>query len=1003
MSNPVLDRLAADADRLARERRRVPGSTYRLQMHQGFTVRDATRIVPYLHALGVTHAYASPLLRARPGSTHGYDVIDHGTLNPEIGTEEEFRAWVAALREHGMGLLVDTVPNHMYAGPDNAWWRDVLEHGPSSPYAGYFDIAWEDHPRERLHGKVLLPILGEPYGAALESGKLQPDYEAGGFVVRIYNSALPVDPRTYGTILTPALEAARQELGQESPDVLELHSILTAVKHLPPRGEADPSRLAEGRIEVSVIKQRIAALCERAPRLQELIHDALARLAGRPGEPQTFAALDEMLDAQAYRLCFWRVASDEINYRRFFDVNELAALSAEREDVFWDTHKKVLAWAAAGDAQGLRIDHPDGLFDPKQYLDRLQFFYRVACARFLLETRPGDYGDVTWAEAEGPLREQFAADPVERLLYVVVEKILGLSEALPPEWACEGGTGYLFLNVANGLFVPPDAAEAVTAVYRQFTGLDDPFPEVVYQKKFLILQSSLASELHMLAHQLDRLAQRERWSRDFTLNGLRHALREVIAFFPVYRSYVNGGVRDADLPVILRSVLRARRRNALLGRQVFDFIRDTLLLKDPPSGPASEEYRAQQRRFAGKFQQVTAPVMAKGFEDTSFYVFNRLVSLNEVGGDPDHFGWPPAKVHEFMAQRLARFPAALSPLATHDTKRGEDTRARINVLAEVPGEWGEHLNRWAAMNRRHKVEVEEGVLAPDPNEEYLLYQTLLGAWPVEPYSEDDYRTFIDRIKAYMNKALHEAKVHTSWINPDPAYDAAVAEFVGRILDPQTASGDFLDDFRAFQRKVSHYGMFNSLAQTLLRVTAPGVPDTYQGTELWEFSLVDPDNRRPVDYAARERLLRALDEGAARSPGDLTRDLLARKEDGRVKLYVLSRALRFRREHSVLFSEGCYVPIEASGAKADHVFAFVRRHADRIVLIAVPRITTRLTPSDAAPVGHAVWEDTTLRLPEVGGRGEWANVFTGGRLSAGGNALMVRDVFADFPVALLTRT
>ena len=917
-----------------------------MQMHAGFTLADARRIIPYLHDLGITHAYTSSLLTARPGSKHGYDVTDHGALNPELGTAAELEAFVADLHARGMGLLLDTVPNHMAVGGANAWWVDVLENGPSSPFADYFDIAWYDAPRDRLRGKLLLPILGAPYGNVLESGEFRLAFEKGVLAVRYGDARMPLDPRTYGTVLTPALDAARTDLGPDDAAV-ELHSILTAVKHLPPREETDASRVAEGRVEIGVIKRRLADLAVRSPEIAIHIAAELNRLAGNP------AALETLLDAQAYRPCFWRVASDEINYRRFFDINDLAALSVEREDVFRATHQKVFEWMAAGYVDGLRIDHPDGLFDPKQYLDRLR------------------------AEAGDPL-------------YVVVEKILAHRERLPDDWACAGTTGYEFAAVVNGLFVDPAHEADLTRAYETFTGRDEPFPEVVYRNKFLILQTSLSSELHMLAQQLDRHAQTGRWSRDFTLNGLRHALREVIACFPVYRTYIDGGVRDADRPVILRAVRRARARNAVLGRHVFDFIRDTLLLKDPPTGPATDEYRAAQRRFAGKFQQVTSPVMAKGFEDTAMYVFNRLASLNEVGGEPDRFGRPPADVHAAFRERAERSPGGLSPLSTHDTKRGEDVRARINVLSELPDEWAARVARWAALNQTHKVEVEEGVVAPDANEEYLLYQTLVGAWPA---TGDPPAEFVGRIQAYMNKALHEAKVHSSWINPDADYDTAVATFVARILDPGP-SGEFLADFVPFQRRVSHIGAWNSLAQTLVRCTAPGVPDTYQGTEIYDFSLVDPDNRRPVDYAARERMLSVLDNKSA-----TIREMIDAKEDGRIKLLIVSRALRLRRDWPEVFS-GAYEPLETVGLQADHIFSYARTAGDRVVLIAVPRLVVGLLKGqNGVPTWPTEWGDTAIRLPDQWRGREWENVFTGEKLTAG-TALAAGDVFASFPVALL---
>ncbi|MBA4064341.1 MAG: malto-oligosyltrehalose synthase [Isosphaera sp.] len=998
---------------------RVPGATYRVQFHTGFTLRDALAAVPYLHALGVTHLYASPLLTARPGSTHGYDVTDHAGLNPEVGTEDDLAALSAALRARGMGLLLDAVPNHMSVGPGNAWWADVLEHGPASPFAGYFDIAWSDSPRPQMHGRLLLPVLGDQYGAVLESGGIVPVFADGGFHVRVHESRLPLDPRTYGLILGPAADRLRADLGDAHPAAVELLSLLHAVRNLPPRDDPDPQRVAEGRVECAAIRRRLGELPERFPEAAGAVAGAVAAVAGSPGDPASFAALDELLEAQAYRPCFWRVASDEINYRRFFDVNELVALSTEREDVFRAVHATWLRWAADGLVDGLRIDHPDGLFDPKGYLERLQAEYREAVAN---RDRQG-----AGVRGRHPLPDgRGSPEP----LYVVVEKILGDGEKLPADWACDGTTGYEFIHAANGLFVDPAGEGPVTAFYQRFTGLDDPWPEVVYRSKRQVSQGSLASELNALAHQLDRIARLDRRSRDFTLNGIRKALREVVACFPVYRSYVDGAVHDSDKAAVGKATRWAYRRNPLLGKAVFDFVRDTVLLKDSPSGPATDEYRELQRRFAGKFQQATAPVTAKGVEDTAFYVFNRLGSLTEVGGEPGRWGWSPDAVHRFLGERAAA-PGGLSPLSTHDTKRGEDVRARLNVLSELPAEWAARVLRWAELNRGCKVEVEDGVVAPDPNEEYLLYQTLVGAFPgvgvqggggervtaesvgggftpspLHPFTPSaDWEGFRDRIKQYTRKALAEAKVHTSWISPNAEYEAAVAAFVDRILDPD-GSAEFLADLAGFADRVAFFGRVNGLAQTLLRCTAPGVPDTYQGTEGWDLSLVDPDNRRPVDYAARAGWLRDLDESAARgdrSSCRLALELSRNPADPRTKAFVVSRALRCRRDRPDLFATGGYVPLAATGAKANHVFAFLRTGGDRAAaLVVLPRLPVGLVPDrDRLPLGRRVWGDTAVSLPEGYAGGRWANAFTGEVVAAAG-PVAVAEALGVFPVALLVR-
>ncbi len=864
----VADDLFYQARQRAAGLRSFPEATYRLQFHAGFTFRDARQIVPYLRDLGVTHLYASPYLRARPGSTHGYDIIDHSSLNPEIGSTEDYNALVNTLKEHGLGQILDTVPNHMgVATNDNAWWNDVLENGPASRYAAYFDIAWRASSRPQLRDKILLPVLGEPYGDVLEKGQLRLSFESGVFTVSYYDRRFPIAPSSYARLLGHRLEELERELGTEAHALLEYQSILTAVRNLPDRLETDPERLAERQREKEVIKRRLANLAGEEPKVRAFVEENIQRFNGTPGDPHSFDLLDDLLDQQSYRLSFWRVASDEINYRRFFDINDLAALSMERADVFEAAHGLIFRLLAEGEIDGLRIDHPDGLYDPAEYCRRLQEHYLLACARAVFDA-DARFQNLDWKEVEGPLRQRIAADlgagsgPERWPLYVVAEKILAAGEPLPEDWAVHGTSGYDFVNEANGLFVDPVATGAFTRLYSDWIQDSTRFVELIYQKKLLILQVSLASELYMLSYQLDRLAQKSRKSRDFTLDTLRLALREVIACFPVYRSYIaDDGVHEADRRYVETAVRRAMLRNPLVSRAVFRFLRGMLLLEYPET--STEEDRAEQRRLAGKFQQVTAPVTAKGIEDTAFYVYNRLVSLNEVGGDPAHFGVRPDALHAYNRDRQSKWPYSLSPLSTHDTKRSEDVRARLNVLSEMPDDWRTALERWGRLNEPHRQRVTDFTV-PDGNEEYLLYQTLVGAWPLEPYSAEEYAEFVKRIQAYMQKALHEAKVHTSWINPDLEFDRAIQEFIGRILD-ESVNGPFLRDFRAFVRRVSHYGLFNSLAQTLLKITCPGVPDTYQGTELWDFSLVDPDNRRPVDYERRRKLLSEL-QAAASGPG-----------------------------------------------------------------------------------------------------------------------------------------
>lgn len=982
--------------------RRPPESTYRLQFHAGFTFRDATAIAPYLRDLGVTHVYASPYLKARPGSTHGYDIVDHRVLNPEIGTREDYDAWVTALRECGLKQVLDIVPNHMgVATNDNPWWNDVLENGPASRYAEHFDIAWQASDRDDLRDRVLLPVLGNSYGDVLEAGELKLSFEAGAFRVAYYDRWFPVSPRSYALILGQRPEELEARLGAESPDLSEYQSILTAVGHLPDRTETDPAKVTERQREKEVVKRRLADLTARSEVVRHFIDENVASYNGTAGDPKSFDRLDELLGRQCYRLAYWRVATDEINYRRFFDINDLAALSMEREEVFRAAHELVLAFLTDGTLEGVRIDHPDGLYDPQGYFHRLQRAYLVALAR--KEHEAGPEGATPFTEIEPALVEKIEARLTEIAnatgarrwpLYVVAEKILGAAEQLPGEWAVYGTSGYEFVNAVNGVFIDAAGERPLTRLYRELVDDAPRFAEMMYRCKRLVLQASLASELHTLTRQLDRLAREGRMTRDFTLYTLRGALREVIACFPVYRSYTSdaGTVHDADRQYVEAAVRRARARNPLTGPPVFDFLRRTLLLEYPDG--ATDADQAEQRRFVGKFQQVTSPVMAKGLEDTAFYRYFRFASLNEVGGDPGRFGTSAEGLHAFNADRQAKWPYALSPLSTHDTKRSEDVRSRLNVLSEIPDEWGEAVRRWVRMNAGLKRAAGDET-APDVNDEYLIYQTLVGAWPLAETPEA-LAAFVPRVQEYMVKALHEAKSRSSWVNPNADYDRATQEFVARLLDP-TASQAFLDDFRPLLQRVVRCGLFNSLSQTLLKFASPGAPDTYQGTELWDFSLVDPDNRRPVDYARRNELLAdclAADSKSGDALRDFAAETLASKEDGQVKLYVTHRALACRRDNPGLFSEGEYLPLAATGTKSDHLFVFARRHKGKSAVVAVPRLIAKLCGTTPEPLGD-VWGDTTLAVP----KGRWRNVFTGEVLTAT-DALPAADVFRHFPVALL---
>ncbi|MBI3455418.1 MAG: malto-oligosyltrehalose synthase [Candidatus Rokubacteria bacterium] len=992
-------------------RPRIPVATYRLQFNRTFTFEQAREVVPYLEALGISDVYASSYLAARPGSTHGYDIVDHNALNPEIGAGEAYERFVAALRERGMGQILDVVPNHMgIAEGANRWWNDVLENGPSSPYAEFFDIDWEPVKRQ-LANKVLLPILGDQYGRALEGQELVLEIAEGAFRLRYHETRLPIEPRSTSPILGYRLEPLAATLGEGDPHFQEYQSIMTALTNLPATTETAPERVRERLREKEVIRRRLARLMEGCEPVRASVEEAVRIFNGKRGDPRSFDLLDRLLADQPYRLAHWRVAADEINYRRFFDVNELAAIRMENPAVFREAHRLILRLVEEEQVTGLRIDHPDGLYNPRRYFLALQRERRAQRARAGLLRGPAmaepdlEAAVPRTAEAFEAGCEADPAQPGCRPLYLLAEKILRKGERLPARWAIHGTTGYEFLNLAGGLFVDGANARAVTAAYTAFTGQRTSFADLVYASKQLIMQVSMSSELNVLGHALSRLAERNRYSRDFTLNSLTDALKEVIACFPVYRTYIDG--RDPEVALQDRACIEvalafAKRRNPATNVSVFDFVRDVLLLRDPDS--ADEAYREDKRAFVQKFQQVTAPVTAKGVEDTAFYRYNRLVSLNEVGGDPDRFGIPVEEFHAQCAARQEKWPAGMSATSTHDTKRSEDVRARIHVLSELPQEWRAAVSRWHRWNRRHAAQV-DGRPAPDRNDEYLLYQTLVGAWPLTPPSRDAAAAFTTRIQAYMLKAAKEAKVHTSWINPNEAYDEAIRVFVARVLAAGPANR-FLADFAAFHRPIARIGMLNSLAQTLLKMTAPGVPDFYQGTELWDFGLVDPDNRRPVDFAARAARLAEL--RARIGSGDragLARDLVEQWEDGRIKLYTIHRALACRRAAPDLFRLGEYVPLLAGGPGAAHVCAFARRRATRAVLVVVPRLLGRLTGKGARlPLGRDVWGDTSVALPgEIPG-GAYTHVFTGAAVRTGVRegtvALPVGEALAEFPVALL---
>jgi (1->4)-alpha-D-glucan 1-alpha-D-glucosylmutase len=967
----IRPRRSAGAEPASLLQARVPRATYRLQFHKGFGFDDAIRVLPYLAQLGVSHVYCSPIQRARAGSTHGYDVVAHAEINPELGGAEGFARFVAALRAHGLGQLLDMVPNHMgVLGADNAWWMDVLENGPASLFAQYFDIDWQPL-NEELTGKVLLPVLGGHYGEVLASGELVLHFEAaeGSFALRYFDHRFPLAPESYPVVLARALPHLK-----DPALAAELASLSTAFGHLPGRHAQAPLGRAERVRDKELFKARFARLVQAHPALGRAVLAAVAELnlASDPARDE----LHRLIEVQAYRLAYWRVATDEINYRRFFDINDLAAVRMERGEVFEATQSFALELAAAGAVDGLRIDHPDGLYDPARYFRQLQEGYARRAGIVLPAAGP---------DGRPP-----------RPLYVVAEKIAASEEEVPVEWHVHGTTGYRFANVANGVLVDTAAADALRKTWHDFTGETQDFDAVARSGKHEVMRSALASELNVLSTELLRIARADRSTRDYTLNALRRALADVVACMPVYRTYIVDAPSAQDAHFIDAATEAAERQSLDADRSIFAFVRRSLRGEAADHAPA--ELAERVRRFAVRFQQFSAPVAAKGVEDTAFYRYFPLSSLNEVGGEPDQFGFDVEEFHALSADRAQHWPHTMLATSTHDNKRSEEVRNRIGVLSEMPGEWRESLARWHALCRRGQPAV-----APSRADEYLLYQTLLGTLPFGGLDAAAVPAYEQRVLQYMQKAAREAKLRTRWTQPDAQYEAALEALVQGILSDRSAGG-CLADIQRLADRLSWFGAWNGLTLTLLKYTSPGVPDLYQGSELVDLSLVDPDNRRPVDYELR---MKRLDELRAMAdepdlPARL-RSLAEAPHDGSAKLWFMWRLLSMRREHEELFREGSYEGLKVEGPLARHVVAFVRRHEGRMLVVVAGRLFAGIARAGADGVvpmlpEAAAWRGTRVVLPGgVGGAG-LENVFTGASLTANGNVVALDQAFCRMPWA-----
>jgi (1->4)-alpha-D-glucan 1-alpha-D-glucosylmutase len=925
---------------------KIPIATYRLQFHSDFTFAQGKAIAGYLAELGISDIYSSPVLRARRGSRHGYDVVDASTVNPELGGEEQFRDMQSELQRLKLGFILDIVPNHMAASPENGWWVSVLENGPYSRFFQYFDIDWTPVTTRggKVVNKVMLPILGRPYGEAVESQEIQLGYDENGLHFRYYDRRLPLSPESYLLVLAECVEA------------LPHHGVAMELREIvKPTGTTD---LQANFVNSRYLKETLRRLYDGEPSFRKALDETIARINGEPGKSDSFNFVDELLDLQWYRLAYWRIASEKINYRRFFDVADLVGIRVENPEVFEARHKRILQFVADGHVTGLRIDHIDGLYDPIGHLRKAQ-----------LRLASGEPSHV-------PDSEERRAD---RHFYVVVEKILAHDETLPKEFACSGTTGYDFLDVLDAVFVDPEGLEKIDVFYRDFTGLDASFEQICYERKKQVIQELFSGEMRALGKRLGELSMHDRNARDFAPSELLAALTEITASMSVYRTYIRDlKPSPEDAAFIRRAVARARERaGTALDERLFSFLQCVLLV-EPPSYIAAE--RQRWLAFVMRWQQFTGRVMAKGVEDTAFYNYNRLVSLNEVGGEPGRNpDFDPVEEFHARNERTQRdWPDTMNASSTHDTKRSEDVRCRISVLSEMADVWEKEVRRWNEMNRRYRTGE-----FPSHNEEYLLYQTLIGMWPLIDDEEAD--DIPDRLRTYLEKASREAKTHTSWLAPNAEFEKAYFDFALAIM----ADENFKRTFLRLQRRVAYHGHLNSLSQLVLKLTSPGIPDFYQGTEIWDFSLVDPDNRREVDYEKRSSMLKRLKASATRGALDFS-TLLRRWFDGRLKLYVTWRGLELRSRRSDVFRRGEYRRLGAS----PNLVSFLR---GQDVLVAVPRLTSRLVRPNESPVGE-VWKNAVLDGVPAG---TWKNIFTGDTLAVDGPPPL-SQIFARFPVAIWER-
>lgn len=923
------------------------GSTYRLQFCPEFTFDMARNALPYLRDLGVTDLYASPIFKPVDGSSHGYDIVDTNCVNPELGGHEKFLSLVSYAKELRLEWLQDIVPNHMAFDYNNSWLSDVLEKGQKSQYASYFDIDW-DHAYENIKGRVLAPFLGEFYGTCLEKGELRLNFSSDGFVLNYFDLKFPIAIESYRVILSYRLKRLKEALGEDHPDFIKFLGLLYVARSLA-TGEESGEIYDQARF----VKRMLWEMYTSNGVFKLLLDENIKIFNGDPGIPESFNTLDELLSQQVFRLSYWKIATKEINYRRFFNINALISLRVENSEVFDRSHAMILDLVRNGNITGLRIDHLDGLYDPKAYLERLNELIPTC-----------DF---------------------------IVEKILARNEELPQDLKTKGSTGYDFARFLNGIFVARQNEKSINRIYHGFIGTRIGFQTLLEERKRLIIFEHMAGDVNNLVQELKSISSRDRHGSDITHYGLRRALMEVMVSFPVYRTYISEQTySEADRKTVEFALDRAIKNNPALFPEL-EFIKNFLLLDYP--NYSDEIQKTDWLRFVMRFQQFTGPLMAKSMEDTCFYIHNRLISLNEVGGDPGCFGEHVDDFHKFIKRRAAVWKYSLNATSTHDTKRGEDTRARINVLSEIPDEWENCLKTWNRLNRPKKMKI-DGLMVPDRNDEYFLYQTLLGVWP---FSENQHDTVVQRIKEYVVKAVREAKIHTAWIRPDLEYEKAYLSFVESIL-VNSESNSFLKDFKKFSNKISYLGIFNSLAQTLIKITAPGIPDFYQGSELWDLSLVDPDNRRLVNFHDRSKLLKEIRHGFKQDLPKLISRLLSTPSTGAVKMFVIWRGLQLRSLNMELFGSGSYLPLEVRGSKAKNVISFARQDGKKTSITIVPRLCSQLVEPESLKFIDNIWGSTEVIVPKSCRNMMLSNAFTGETLVCQ-KSFPVSESLSSFPIGL----